>query len=141
MNAGIFLDSNILIYAHDADEGEKYRLADRWVQDFWVKGSLPTISIQVLQEFYTVMERKSGHAHIYREVVEHYLKFWPVVENTRDLLSTALENQQRYQLSFWDANVVAAAQLSGAKELWTEDLNDGQDYGGVRAMNPFKERT
>ncbi len=141
MSDGIFLDSNILVYAHDEDAGEKYHRADQWIQGFWSKGSLPNISIQVLQEFYTVMLRKECDVRIYREVVEHYLKFWPVVENTRVLMRQALEIQQRFQLSFWDANIVAAAQQSGAKELWTEDLNDGQDYGGVRVVNPFKERT
>jgi predicted nucleic acid-binding protein len=78
--------------------------------------------------------------HYYREVVEHYLDVWPMVENTRELMCDALEIQQRFQLSFWDANIVAAARQSGAKELWTEDLNDGQDYGGVRVVNPFKGR-
>ena len=137
MSVDIFLDSNILIYAHDKDEGEKYHRADLWFRDFWSKERLPAISVQVLQEFYTVMERKRGHARIYREVAEHYLTFWPVIENTRELMRQALENQQRFQLSFWDANIVAAAQKAGAKELWTEDLNAGRDYGGVRAVNPF----
>lgn len=139
MSGGIFLDSNILIYAYDTDEGEKSRLANQWMMNFWKKRDLPFLSIQVLQEFYTVMLRKGSDARYYREVVEHYLDVGPIVENTRELLSNALEIQQRFQLSFWDANIVAAAQLSGAKELWTEDLNDGQDYGGVRVINPFKE--
>ncbi len=139
MSGGLFLDSNILVYAYDEAEGEKCALANQWMRDFWQAGELPFLSIQVLQEFYTVMLRKKVDARYYREVVEHYLETWPVIENTRGLLSRALDVQQRHQLSFWDANIVAAAQQSGAKELWTEDLNDGQDYGGVRAVNPFKE--
>jgi len=139
MNAGIFLDSNILVYAHDADAGEKYRSADRWIRGFWSTGGLPILSVQVLQEFYTVMLRKGADARFFREVIEHYLEAWPVVENTGGLMRRALEIQQRFQLSFWDANIIAAAQQSGAKELWTEDLNDGQYYGDVRVMNPFKE--
>jgi len=85
------------------------------------------------------MIRKGSDERVYREVVEHYLEEWPVLENTRGLMREALEIQQLYQLSFWDSNIVAAAQQSGAKELWTEDLNAGQDYGGVRAVNPFAE--
>jgi len=139
MSGDIFLDSNILIYAYDTDEGEKNRLANRWMQGFWKDKKLPFLSIQVLQEFYTVMIRKGSDERVYREVVEHYLEEWPVLENTRGLMREALEIQQLYQLSFWDSNIVAAAQQSGAKELWTEDLNDGQDYGGVRAVNPFVE--
>jgi len=137
MSAGIFLDSNILVYAHDEDGGEKYHRANQWVKTFWSEGPLPILSVQVLQEFYTVMLRKDADARLYREVAEHYLELWPVIENTRELMRRALEIQQRFQLSFWDANIVAAAQQSGAKELWTEDLNDGQDYGGVRVVNPF----
>lgn len=135
----IFLDTNILVYAYDADAGDKYRLAKRSIQDFRKKNNLPAVSIQVLQEFYTVMVRRSGDARYYREVVEHFMEAWPVIENSCALMRDALEIQQRFQLSFWDANIVAAAQQSGAKELLTEDLNDGQDYGGVRAVNPFKE--
>jgi len=139
MSGGLFLDSNILVYAYDEAEGEKHSRANQWMRDFWKTGDLPHLSIQVLQEFYTVMLRKKVDANYYREVVEHYLETWPVIENTKGLLSRALDVQQRYQLSFWDSNIVAAAQQSGVKELWTEDLNDGQDYGGVRAINPFKE--
>jgi len=138
MNGGLFLDSNILIYAYDEDGGEKNDCANQWMKEFWNGGQLPTLSIQVLQEFYTVMLRKGSDVRFYREVAEHYLEAWPVVENTCELMIRALAVQQRYQLSFWDANIVAAAQQAGASELWTEDLNDGQDYGGVRAVNPFE---
>lgn len=134
----VFLDTNILVYAHDADAGEKYRLADQWIQAFFAKGEMPAISIQVLQEFFTVMVRRGGSARLHRELVEHYLTCCPVMDNTRELMRRALEIQQRFQLSFWDANIVAAAQQAGAQELWTEDLNGGQLYDGVRVINPFE---
>lgn len=63
---------------------------------------------------------------------------WPVVENTLELLIAALDEQARFRISFWDALIVAAARESGASELVTEDLSHGQDYGGVRALNPFR---
>ena len=63
---------------------------------------------------------------------------WPVVENTLDLMRAALDEQARFRISFWDALIVAAARESGASELVTEDLSHGQDYGGVRALNPFR---
>jgi predicted nucleic acid-binding protein len=69
--------------------------------------------------------------------IEHYL-LWNVIDNTASLLRTALDIQQRYQLSFWDSNIIAAARSAGAKELWTEDLNNGQRYEGILAVNPFK---
>ena len=63
---------------------------------------------------------------------------WPVVDNTLELLKAGLDEQRRWKLSLWDALILAAARASGASELLTEDLNHGQDYGGVRAINPFR---
>lgn len=82
--------------------------------------------------------RRGVAQDVVREMMEHYLQ-WNIVENTCELMKQALDVQQRFQLSFWDANIVAAAQQAGASELWTEDLNSGQDYGGVRAVNPFSK--
>jgi predicted nucleic acid-binding protein len=61
-----------------------------------------------------------------------------VVDNSITLLLSALEEQSRWQLSLWDAMIVAAARVSGASDLITEDFNHGQDYGGIRAINPFR---
>ena len=66
------------------------------------------------------------------------LAAWPVVDNTLDLLQTALDDQARWKISFWDALILAAARASGASELITEVLNHGQNYGGIRAINPFR---
>jgi predicted nucleic acid-binding protein len=62
---------------------------------------------------------------------------WPVMDNTLELLLAALDEQARWKLSLWDSLVLAAARASGASELITEDLNHGQDYGGVHVINPF----
>ena len=70
------------------------------------------------------------------DIVRSYLA-WPVMENTRALLRQALALQQRWQLSYWDAAVVAAAQQAGARKLWTEDLTPGQDFNGVVVVNPL----
>ncbi len=70
------------------------------------------------------------------DIVRSYLA-WRVMENTRALLRQALALQQRWQLSYWDAAVVAAAQQAGARELWTEDLTAGQDFNGVVVVNPL----
>ena len=66
------------------------------------------------------------------------LSQWPVVDNSLELLLSALDEQGRWQLPLWDALILAAARASGASELVTEDLNHGQDFGGVRAINPFR---
>jgi len=138
MNAEVFLDTNVLVYAFDRGDPVKNKRADELLKGFWDHQKPVAISIQVLQEFYTTMLRKGGGPKYFREVVESFMR-WAVVENTRTLLRNAFKVQLVYGTSFYDANIVAAAQQSGAKELWTEDLNDGQDYGGVRVVNPFKE--
>jgi predicted nucleic acid-binding protein len=134
----VFLDTNILLYAHDEDAGERHQKARRLIDRLRETGELPFVSIQVLQEMVAVLIRRGVARDVVREMIEHYLQ-WNIVENTCELMRRTLDVQQRFQLSFWDANSVAAAQQAGASELWTEDLNAGQDYGGVRAVNPFSQ--
>lgn len=136
MNVEVFIDTNIFVYAHDALDERKHLRARRILADVWEGKLAAAISIQVLQEFYSTMLRKGGDARYYRKVTENFMA-WPVVENSCGLLRRAMEIQSVYGVSFYDANIIAAAQVSGAKELWTEDLNSGQDYGGVVAVNPL----
>ena len=138
MTDKLFLDTNILVYAHDVLHGRKREVARRVLEDAWEGRVSAGISIQVLQEFYTTMLRKGGDPHYYSTAIDDYL-YWPVVENTRSLLQRTLDVHQRFGTSFYDANIIAAAQLAGAKELWSEDFSTGQDYGGVVAVNPFEE--
>jgi predicted nucleic acid-binding protein len=63
---------------------------------------------------------------------------WPVIDNTLTIFRLGLTLQARWQLSLWDGMILAAAKTSGAMELLTEDFNHGQDYGGVRVVNPFR---
>jgi len=70
------------------------------------------------------------------QIVRDYSS-WPVVENTLSLMQAGLAEQARWQLSLWDSMILAAARLSGASELITEDFSHGQDYGGIKAINPF----
>ena len=70
------------------------------------------------------------------QIIRDYAQ-WPVVNNNLDLLLSALAEQVRWKISLWDALILAAARASGAAELFTEDLNNGQGYGGIRVINPF----
>jgi predicted nucleic acid-binding protein len=63
---------------------------------------------------------------------------WTIVVNTAQSTLRALEIEERYKISFWDALVIHAAETAGAEIIYTEDLSDGQAYGGVRAVNPFR---
>ena len=136
MNVDVFIDTNILVYSFDSTDPEKHMLAKRRLDELWENQQPIALSVQVLQEFYVTMTRKGGDPSFFREVVEHYMRR-QIVENTCGLLQLALDVHQKYGTSFYDANIIAAAQMSGAKELWTEDLNTGQDYGGVVAVNPL----
>ena len=132
----VFVDTNILVYAHDRDAGERHERARQLIDDLWNFPVVSAVSVQVLQELYVTLLRKRVAPIKAREVVADFL-LWDVVENTKGLLLNGIAMQQRYKLSFWDALILAAAYHAKAAELWSEDFNVGQAYDGVRAVNPL----
>ncbi len=62
---------------------------------------------------------------------------WQIVVNGGDSILEALDIEARFQMSFWDALVIQAAQAGGADVLYSEDLSDGRRYGTVKVKNPF----
>ena len=136
MNASVFLDTNILLYAIStaAEEREKKELARKLVarDDYG-------LSVQVLQEFYVNATRPPHPALTHQAATEviHELARAPVVAVDLSVMANALDLKARYRLSYWDAAVIAAAQALGATTLYSEDLSHGQDYDGVRVENPF----
>lgn len=142
MSAKYFVDTNILMYAHDTSAGSKHERAEALVEELWTSRS-GVVSTQVLQELCVNLRRKAGRpldSKATREIVTDYLS-WHVVVNGRDSILAALELEERYRISFWDALMVHAAQSAGAETLYSEDLSDGQTYGGVRVKNPFEATT
>jgi predicted nucleic acid-binding protein len=138
MSDRYFVDTNILIYAHDSAAGEKHLRAKALVEQLWESRS-GAVSTQVLQELAVNLRRnakKPLDAKATRDIIADYLA-WQVVVNGGDSILEALELEARYQLSFWDALVVHAAQVAGAEILYSEDLSDGQRYGTVRVKNPL----
>lgn len=136
MNAVKFLDTNILVYAYDLDAPAKRDVALRFVAAGWDRPGETAVSVQVLQELYVNLLRKGVPGEQAAQVLRD-LSHWPVVENTVALLYAAVAEQRQWGVSFWDALILAAAPASGATELITEDLNSGQDYRGIQAINPF----
>ena len=133
-----FIDTNILIYAYDTSTGEKHQEASKLLQELW-KNENGCISIQVLQEFYVNATRKAPQAlePLQAASIIRDLSNWKVHRpDTEDVLA-AISIQQQYQISFWDALIVRSAQESNCKILWSEDLSNGQDYGGVKVINPL----
>ena len=138
MSATKFLDTNILLYAYDRNAPGKREVALRWVRQGWSRPGDVAISVQVLQELHVNLVRRGVSQAEAAQVVRDF-SLWPVVDNSLSLLLSGLDEQARWQISLWDALILAAARASGASELLTEDLNHGQDYGGVRAVNPFRQ--
>jgi predicted nucleic acid-binding protein len=139
MSDKYFVDTNILVYAHDTSAGTKHDRAKALVEDLWRQRS-GVVSTQVLQELCVNIRRKAGHPvdlRTAREIVADYLS-WNVVTNTGESILDALQLEEHYQISFWDALIVQAAEASGAAVLYSEDLSDGQTYRGIRVVNPLR---
>jgi predicted nucleic acid-binding protein len=139
MSDRYFVDTNILVYAHDTAAGDKHARAKALVEDLWESRS-GVVSTQVLQELVVNLRRRAERpldAKATRDVVSDYLA-WHVVVNGGDSILEAIDLETRYRISFWDALVVQAAQVSGAETLYSEDLSDGQTYGTVRVINPLR---
>jgi len=134
-----FVDTNVLVYAYDATEGPKHAAAHDLLDRLWHERTGRT-SLQVLQEFYVTVTRAKRPVlapRDAREVVRGLLTWKPVLPDGA-LILAAWELQDRCSLSWWDSLVVAAARRSGAATLLTEDLQDGQDFGGIVVVNPFR---
>jgi predicted nucleic acid-binding protein len=141
MSARYFVDTNILMYAHDATTGPKHERAKALVEELW-RDRTGVVSTQVLQELSVNLRKKVRRpldAKATRDLVADYLT-WQVIVNGGESILEAIDLELRYQISFWDALVVHAAQTSGVEILYSEDLSDGQMYGSVRVVDPFKRQ-
>lgn len=140
MSAKAFIDTNVLIYAHDVDAAAKHETAKRILHDLW-RQRAGVLSSQVLQEFYVNVTRKIPSPlskRSARAVVSSYL-IW-CVNTTAEEISAAFEIEDQARIRFWDALIVAAAVKAGADRILSEDLNAGQTIAGVRIENPFTKR-
>ena len=136
--ARVFVDTNVLVYAHDYTAGEKHRRAKALLEQLWEAGN-GCLSIQVLQEFYVTVTQKIRRPlaqTLARQLVAdlgHWQVHAPAVEDVLD----AITLQETAGLSFWDAMIVQSAVRLGCRQLLSENLNAGQAYAGVRVSNPF----
>ncbi len=137
MTAIRFVDTNILLYAHDPSDREKQARSIALWESWQDAPGETAISVQVLLELHRNLTRRKKSLDEANEIVREFYG-WTILENSVVLFEAALELQGRWQLSIWDALILAAAKASGASELISEDFNSGQDYGGIVARNPFK---
>ena len=139
MSDKCFVDTNILVYAHDFTTGAKHERARALIEKLWSSGS-GVLSTQVLQELCINLRRKAARPLSIegtRRLIEDYSR-WEVVVNTAESVLQALTIESRYQISFWDALIVQAAGCAGATVLYSEDLAEGQTYGAIRVVNPLR---
>ena len=136
-----FVDTNVLVYARDAGAGAKHLTAREWMTHLWATRA-GRLSHQVLEELYvtvTAKLRPGMTAADARRDVRSLLAWQPVAVDAA-LFEGAWSLQDRFSLSWWDALIVTAAQAAECDVLLSEDLPDGQDFDGVRVMNPFRNR-
>jgi len=134
-----FVDTNILMYAHDTSAGVKHERAKALVEELW-RDRTGVVSTQVLQELSVNLRRKAGRpidVKATREIVADYLT-WQVVVNGGESILEALDLEARFQVSFWDALVLQAAHAAGVDIVYSEDLSHEQRYGSVRVINPLR---
>jgi predicted nucleic acid-binding protein len=136
MNAPVFVDTNVLLYALDEADKAKQRAARQWRTALW-QSRLGRLSFQVLAEFYAnAIRLKHSARDGARAEVRDLLAWDPVVVDTA-VVELGWRFQDRYQLSFWDSLILAAAKMSACGYLLTEDLQTGQILDGIEVVNPF----
>ena len=132
-----FVDTNVLLYAISNDPAEH----DKAVRANEILAARDAaLSVQVLQEFYVQATRagrpdRIAHDHAVR-LVESFLRF-PVAAMTTNMMRAAMATSERFTISYWDAAILEAARSLRCDVVLSEDLSDGQDYAGVRVVDPF----
>ena len=138
MSDKYFVDTNILVYAHDLSAGMKHDHAHKLIEQLWNSGQ-GVLSTQVLQELCINLRRKARRplsVDQVRLLIRDY-STWEVVTNAADSVLDALDLEARYHISFWDALIIQAAESAGCSILYSEDLSNGQQYGALTVLNPF----
>ncbi len=138
-NPKYFVDTNILIYAHDREAGPKHERARQLIEHLWTTGR-GALSTQVLQELCVNLRRRVRHplpSDETAKLIEDYLS-WEIVINTPQAIVAALAIEARYKVSYWDALILHAADSCGAAVLYSEDLSQGQRYGAIEVVNPLR---
>lgn len=133
-----FVDTNVLVYAHDTSDQLRQPVAAALVDDLW-RTRRGVLSTQVLTELYVVITRKFNPPmprSEARALLDAYAA-WPVVQVDPPLIVAASALEEQHSLSFWDALIIEAARRAGADRLVSEDLQHGRRIAGLVIENPF----
>jgi predicted nucleic acid-binding protein len=139
MTTAVFADSTTLIYPLDREAPGKAKLCEGWLRTLREADGL-VLSPQVLNESYWVVRRKPQFAYVRPKVRSYLGEYVPWV--SAPLIGTTLQEafaiEDKFGVRFWDALLLASADAAGCSHFLSEDLNDGQAYGGVTVVNPFR---
>jgi predicted nucleic acid-binding protein len=132
-----FIDTNILLYSISRDPGEASK---RDIAIALLSADDIALSVQVLQEFYVQATRSTRSDRLDHDIAVGLIRTWlrfKVQDVTLPVMIGALQIKQRYDLSYWDAAIIAAAQILGCREVLSEDMSHGRNINGVTVHNPF----
>jgi predicted nucleic acid-binding protein len=138
MSDKVFLDTNIIVYAHDRSSGDKHAVAREIMERLW-ESRKGVISVQILQEFFVCVTQKIAKPLVIKNArtILEYLSNWDVVVNDKYIILKAIDLQEKYRFSFWDSLVIQAAIQGQARILLSEDLPHGQAVKDLKILNPF----
>jgi len=134
----VIIDTNILVYANDVANPNKQTSARQCIRTALREGT-GVLTSQVLAEFWVTVTMKLSQPlerTLAREQINLFSAF-PILPVDHETVLTALHLQQRYSLSYWDSQIIASALLAGIECIWSEDLQNGGVYDGVRIVNPL----
>lgn len=134
----IFIDTNILVYAHDKSAGYKNKISQELITYFW-NNKKGFISTQVLQEFYVTITKKVKNP-LKKDIASLLISDlgrWYVYRPDANDIIEAINIQKKYDLSFWDSLIICSAIKSNCDAIMSEDLNNGQKYEEILVVNPF----
>lgn len=132
-----FVDTNVLVYCTDTTSPEKQRKARELVARLAAAGEA-VLSTLVLIELFHTLTRKQGMPQPSARTLTYAYAQWPVVDSNASLVKAAVDRSVEHKLSIWDAMVVEAALRAKAETLYSEDLSDGQRFGKLRVVDPFR---
>ena len=140
MSDRVFIDTNVLVYAYDQHDPSKQNKAQELLTDGIERETL-VLSVQVLGEFFNVVTRhipKPMTSDEAREIMA-IISILPVQEIDLAMVNRAIGTHKMYQIAYWDALIISAAERAGCKLILSEDFSDGQAYHEILVRNPFNE--
>ncbi|RKX95991.1 MAG: PIN domain nuclease [Spirochaetes bacterium] len=138
MNDRYFIDTNIIVYAHDNTYPDKQLKAQEIIFNGMRKNN-GVISAQVLSEFFVTVTKKNKQNYSVPAAKHEILllSHLQVVDIDYDMIIRAIDFKGLYHLSYWDSLILSAAERSDCSTLFSEDLNHGQNYNEIKCINPF----